>query len=103
MSTELTCRYCGAQIRAAGPGERTPTSAWTAPDEEDPAACTGPGHAPQPARPVVLVAKHNESGHETRTMIPPDAAAAMPAEVERLNTTPDGVGYTYRLEDVGDE
>jgi hypothetical protein len=98
---ELICRYCGAEIRAAGPGERTPSSAWTAPGNDEPGECTGPGHAPTPARPVVLVARRDDTGHETRSTISPDKVTLVYAEVDQLNAA--GKGYSYRIEDVPDE
>ena len=47
VADELECKYCGARL-AYDPAIRTPSSAWHAPDEEDPTACatSAPGHAP---------------------------------------------------------
>jgi hypothetical protein len=48
MSEPIRCRYCGVTI-VVDPAIRTPSSAWSAPETDDPTACRpeAPGHAPR--------------------------------------------------------
>lgn len=47
MPDPIRCLYCGARI-VRDPAIHTPTSAWSAPDHDDPTTCRtdAPGHAP---------------------------------------------------------